>query len=305
MLLINRRKFIIDTGVLTFSAALGFSFAPKKTPKLSFSTLGCPDWDFNKIVEFAAKNNYSGIEIRGLQRQMDLTLCKEFSKENIEASKALLKKNNIRIVNLGASANLHTAEATERKKNLDEAKRFIDLAQQLNCPYIRVFPNNFPKGQSKDQTLQLISNGLIELGNYARDKKVMVLMETHGDLVCTNDIRTIMQTARHAHVGLVWDVCNMWAITKQSPKQVYQQLKPWIHHTHIKDAVLKEGTPNYVLLGKGEIPIFEAIDILRRNNYKGYYSFEWEKLWHPEILEPEVAIADYPVAMINHFNNEK
>ena len=22
------------------------------------------------------------------------------------------------------------------------------------------------------------------------------------------------------------------------------------------------------------------------DGYKGYYSFEWEKLWHPEIAEP-------------------
>ncbi|MBI1780622.1 MAG: sugar phosphate isomerase/epimerase [Sphingobacteriales bacterium] len=300
---INRRKFITDVTLISSTAALGLSFAPKKAPKLSFSTLGCPDWDFNTIVDFAAKNNYSGIEIRGIQRQMDLTLCKEFSKENIEATKALLKQNNLRIVNLGASANLHTAESKERKKNLDEAKRFIDLAQQLNCPYIRVFPNNFPKDQNKQETLQLISNGLIELGNYSKGKNVMVLMETHGDLVHTKDLVTIMQTTKFAYVGLVWDVCNMWVITKQSPKQVYQQLKPWIHHTHIKDAVLKDNNPNYVLLGKGEVPIFEAIDTLRRNNYKGYYSFEWEKLWHPEIAEPEVAIADYPVAMNNHFAN--
>lgn len=301
----SRRKFIINTALLTGAAALGMSFTPKKAPKLSFSTLGCPDWDFNTIVDFAAKNNYNGIEIRGIQRQMDLTLCKEFSKENIAATKELLTKNNLRIINLGASANLHTAEPKERKKNLDEAKRFIDLASELNCPYIRVFPNNLPKDSAKEETLQLISNGLIELGNYSKDKNVRVLMETHGDLVHTKDLITVMQAAKFAHVGLVWDVCNMWVITKESPKQVYQQLKPWIHHTHIKDAVLKDGNPNYVLLGKGEVPIFEAIDVLRKNNYKGYYSFEWEKLWHPEILEPEVAIADYPVAMNKHFKNEK
>jgi len=55
-------------------------------------------------------------------------------------------------------------------------------------------------------------------------------------------------------------------------------------------------------MGKGEVPIFEAIDILHKNNYSGYYSFEWEKLWHPEIDEPEIALADYPKAMKQHFN---
>ena len=47
---------------------------------------------------------------------------------------------------------------------------------------------------------------------------------------------------------------------------------------------------------------FKAIDLLYRNQYPGYYSFEWEKLWHPEILDPQIALADYPVAMRKHFD---
>jgi sugar phosphate isomerase/epimerase len=82
---------------------------------------------------------------------------------------------------------------------------------------------------------------------------------------------------------------------------VYEKLKTYIYHTHIKDLKIIDGKERYVLLGKGETPIFEAIDILAKNNYKGYYSFEWEKMWHPEIEEPEIALADYPKVMREHF----
>ncbi len=47
--------------------------------KLSFSTLGCPDWSFDKIIDFAKDNNYKGIEVRGILREMDLTKVPEFS----------------------------------------------------------------------------------------------------------------------------------------------------------------------------------------------------------------------------------
>jgi sugar phosphate isomerase/epimerase len=110
-----------------------------------------------------------------------------------------------------------------------------------------------------------------------------------------------MHEASHPHVGLVWDVCNMWTIYKEPPALVYNKLRKYIHHTHIKDARLVDGQPHYTLLGQGDVPIFEAIDALAKSGYKGYYSFEWEKLWHPEIAEPEIAIADYPVAMKRHF----
>jgi len=41
----------------------------------------------------------------------------------------------------------------------------------------------------------------------------------------------------------------------------------------------------------------KAVDILKKNNYKGYYSFEWEKMWHPELGAPDVAFADYSTQM--------
>ena len=149
--------------------------------------------------------------------------------------------------------------------------------------------------------MDLIVKGLAEMGDYARDRNVMVLMETHGDAVYTVDLVQIMKSVSHSHVGLVWDFCNMWTSTKETPEYMYRQLKKYIRHTHIKDAKLVEGKPQYVLMGQGDVPIFEAIDLLIKNNYRGYYSFEWEKLWHPELGEPEIALADYPEAMKKHF----
>jgi len=209
--------------------------------------------------------------------------------------------NNLKFINLGSSAALHFPEGAERQKNLDDAKRFIDLAQQLNCPYIRVFPNDFPKDQDKNLTKDLIAKGLLELGNYANSTNVSVLMETHGQVVYTADLLDIMKASTHKHVGLIWDAYNMWSVTKESPADVYAYLKNYIRHTHIKDAKEIDGKERYVLLGTGNSPIFEAVDLLAKNNYTGYYSFEWEKLWHPEIDAPEIAIADYPKAMQQHF----
>ena len=281
----------------------GRSFGIKeKQLRLAFSTLGCPDWSFSQIINFAKLHGYTGIEIRGIQRQMDLMKCNEFSTEQTrKETLSLMKEKGLQFVDLGSSANMHIVEATERKKNLDEARSFIDLAKQINCPYVRVFPNKFPPDQDKNATIELIGKGLRELGDYAKEKNVKVLMETHGDAVKTEDILKIMQSAGHDHTGLVWDVCNMWTVTKESPSDVYKKLSKYIHHTHIKDARVENNELHYTLLGKGDVPIFEAIDVLQKNGYKGYYSFEWEKMWHPEIAEPEVALADFPEAINKHF----
>lgn len=300
------RKEFLQTSALLFAGLMaGDAFASrKKDGLLSFSTLGCPDWTFPQIINFAVQHGYSGIELRGLQRQMDLTQCSEFRTAEARSNTLnLMRQKGLQFVNLGSSANMHLPDGEEREKSLAGARQFIDLAQQLACPYVRVFPNQFPKDQDKNETIKQISKGLLALGDYAKTRNVTVLMETHGDAVRTEDLLTLMQAAKHPNVGLVWDVANMWTITKEPPADVYRQLKNYIHHTHIKDARWVDGKLQYCLLGQGEVPIFEAIERLHRNHYKGYYSFEWEKLWHPEIAEPEIALANYPLVMKKQFRS--
>jgi hypothetical protein len=82
---LSRKEFLQSSAVLLAAAVAGTSFdLRKKKPLLSFSTLGCPDWNFQQIVDFARQHDYTGIEIRGIQRQLDLTKCNEFnSRQNI------------------------------------------------------------------------------------------------------------------------------------------------------------------------------------------------------------------------------
>jgi len=299
----TRREFLQTSSALLAGAFAFSAFNFKgKTPLLAFSTLSCPDWSFNQIVDFAAQHHFNGIEVRGILRELDLTKCKEFNKENISSTLKLMQDNQLRFVNLGSSCTLHYSDAQERKKNLDEGKRFIDLAHEINCPYVRVFPNIFPKDVDKNFTMDLISKGLLELGDYAKGSNVNVLIESHGDLAYIDDIEKVMKASEHKNVGLVWDVCNMWVKTKESPTLAYSKLKKYIRHTHLKNAKLIDGKIQYVHLNEGEVPVFEAIDILSKENYKGFYCFEWEKLWHPEIEAPEIAIANYAEVMHNHFN---
>ena len=300
-----RRDFLKASVALLGLPMFSLAFpAATRRPLLSFSTLACPDWSFAEIMDFAANNHYDGIEMRGILQELELAKCVEFnSKENILSTMKKMQDRQLRFSDLGTSAALHHAEPALRRKNLDEAKRYIDLAQQLACPYIRVFPNELPREQERETTITLITEGLIELGKYAEGSDVSVLMESHGELTIAADLEYIMRSAAHSQVGLIWDVINMWSVTKESPVDVYAKLKKYIHHVHLKDMSLINDKQRYVLLGKGQTPIFEAVDVLYRDGYRGYYSFEWEKRWHPEIEEPEIALADYAKVMRAYFAN--
>jgi sugar phosphate isomerase/epimerase len=299
----TRREFLQSSAILMGTAMFSSSFnAAKYKPRLSFSTLGCPDWEFGKIVDFAAANNFNALEMRGIKRELDLPKCPEFSSpENIKTTLRMMEDKNLKFINLGSSATLHFPKGAEREKNLDDGKRFIDLAAQLNCPFVRVFPNLFPKEQEKNATINLMTQGMLTLADYAKGTKVTVLIESHGDLVHIDDIEKVMLAAEHAHTGMIWDIVNMWSITKEPPAQAYSRLKKFIKHTHIKDAKIDNEKISYVFLGEGNTPILEAIHLLGEDRYSGYFSFEWEKMWHPEIAAPELAIADFSKKMREYF----
>jgi len=301
---INRRAFLRNSSMAVAGMVIANSaMAQKKyTPHLSFSTLGCPKWSFTQIVNNAVEYGYDGIEIRGIAKDMDITKGPDFnSSESIAASMKILKDKKLKIACLGASANMHYADEAKRKSNLDEAKSLIDLAQKINCPYIRVFPDKLPKDQDRSATIELIINGLKELGEYAKSTNVSVLMETHGDVLKADDLLYIMKSVGMPNVGLVWDVQNMWSATKEPVAVVYEKLKKYIKHSHFRDAKVVNGTEESVLLGQGEVPLKEAASLLEKDNYQGFYSFEWEKRWMPKVEDPEIAFPQYVKEIKTYF----
>ncbi len=54
---------------------------------------------------------------------------------------------------------------------------------------------------------------------------------------------------------------------------------------------------DYVLFGGGEFPAEECLSLLERSGYDGWFSYEWENMWHPEIESPEVALPLFPAKL--------
>ena len=84
---------------------------------------------------------------------------------------------------------------------------------------------------------------------------------------------------------------------EEQPADTYATLGRWVRHTHLKDSRPEGADRRYVLTGTGEVPVKEQVKVLAGGGYPGYYCFEWEKKWHPEIEEPEVAFPHYAKVM--------
>ena len=67
---------------------------------------------------------------------------------------------------------------------------------------------------------------------------------------------------------------------------------------------MHDGRPDKgVLTGTGTVPVRDIVRVLKAGGYTGYYGFEWEKGWHPDIEEPEVAFPHFAERMREYLAN--
>jgi sugar phosphate isomerase/epimerase len=299
----SRRRFLQGLSVTALSSAFAWDQKAERLP-IAFSTLGCPKWDINKILDFAAQNGFAAVELRGLEGNLDLPSHPVFAAGRLQETKRAIAAHNLRIACVSSSTEVAEPDPEKRAKGFADARRFIDLAAELNAPYIRVFGKSsdsghpvVPDGELKKQA----AAGLHELGEYAGPKKVTVLIESHDDFTSTGVLQEVLGRADSPHVGLLWDAFHTYAGSNEAPDATFGALRQWIHHTHLKDAVGDGPNRKYVLTGRGNIPVRRQIEVLHAGGYEGYYCFEWEKVWHPELEDPEIAIADYARVVKGYF----
>jgi len=295
---VSRRTFLQGVAALTTAPAIIHAFQKGPRYPIAFSTLGCPKWPWTRVLEQAAANGYVGIELRGIEGEMDLTKRPELTGTRLAQSLKDLDALGLRVSDLGASSRMHEADPKVRAAQLDEGKRFIDLAHQMKVPYVRVFGDKIPPGDTKAAAMARVIDGLRTLGAHAKGSNVAVIIESHGDYTDSPTLLELLKGAAMPNVALLWDAHHTFVAGKEDPATTYKALGSYIRHTHLKDSkpAEKDGV-QYVLTGTGTVPVKETVNVLVKNGYKGLYCFEWEKAWHPEIEEPEVSFPHYAETM--------
>jgi sugar phosphate isomerase/epimerase len=291
----TRRQFIQYSALAAAVLPLTRAIASTSPLPIGFSTLGCPAWDWRRILDFAQSNGFSAVELRGLQGTMDLPSRPEFTAERVTQIKTEMASCGLRISCVSSSANMHDTDPEKREVQLTDARRFIDLAAALGAPYVRVFGNKL--SGPRDATLKHIAQSLRTLGDYSGPKNVTVLIESHGDFTDSPTLRSILDDADSPHVALLWDAHHTYVSGKEEPDFTVSRLGKYIRHTHLKDSVKQGDAVHYVLTGRGQVPLRRQVQELLKIGYQGSYSFEWEKVWHPDLEEPEVAFPDYARVM--------
>ena len=270
--------------------------------KLSFSTLGCPDWSLGKIVENAKLYGFEGVELRGVARELDIRKVSDFNDENIEQTRKLFSNAGINIVSVDSSASFSHRDADKLEASVNEAKDYIELASKLNAPLVRVFGGFVAEGVTLDAGMRQLADNLAMLGDFAEKRNVIVALETHDSFLTGKIVSEVMKMADNQAVGVVWDISNcFW--TGEPIEQSAELLMPYVKLVHVKDTVFDGKEAKLRFIGEGDIPNRKALQLLANQGYDGFLSYEWEKVWQPDIAEPEQAFPQYIEKMTEYLAN--
>jgi len=257
--------------------------------KLAFTTLGCPNWTLQEIVENASRMGFDGIEFRGVQDEIDISRLPEFTVD-LEKTKKLLSDHKIAVSGIAISARFAVVDPEEKEKHFEETRRNLKLAAQLDTHVIRVFGGRVPEGRSVDEVIPVLAENLRQMAEEAKDYGVTLALETHDEWTDSKVVSRVMEKADHPNVGVLWDLHHPFRFNHEDPEETYANLSPYVVGVHVKDSVLDEkGQTRYVFLGEGDVPIKKMLEMLMDGGYEGYVTFEWEKRWHSELPEPEIA----------------
>jgi sugar phosphate isomerase/epimerase len=242
-----------------------------------FSSLGCPEYSLDAVLDLADKHAIPGVELRSLGGTLDLPayLATHFA---TPAALALrLRKAPVQIVALDTSLKLTgSAEA----QWLTTADAFLPWAEALGGVKLRVFDGG-QTGSPEEIAAMAARFAWWQALRRARGWKSDVVVETHDSLFTAAAVLRLVAAA--PGVSILWDSHHTWKRGGEDPVATWRALRPHIGHIHVKDSVSHPSPKHpysYVLPGEGEFPAAPLMAVLKAE-YPGDLSLEWEKLWHP------------------------
>lgn len=246
-----------------------------------------------QIIAMAVSHGYDGIELRFVQGEDSLWKLPLFSGKELAFTKRSLAEHALTISCVDTSCRFHSPDATERTRWITEGRRMADLAAELGAPGLRVFGDTIQPGEDRASTQNWIAESIRELAESIAATGVEIWIENHGDFAGASETAAILEQVGSSKTGVVWDPANSFVATGEQPANGAAQLGVAIRHVHIKDLRRDGDGVKYILIGEGDFPLLELKAALQDLNYDRFVSFEWEKKWHPEIADADIALPHF------------
>ncbi len=220
--------------------------------------------------------------------------------DSLDEQKAMAKKIKDEADRVGIDINAYTIGANlyhesdeDSEKEIERLKGQLDVAKILGAKVMRhdVCYTLGKRGNARsfDLMLPTIAKNARRVTEYGATLGIRTCTENHGFIAQDSDrVEKLFNTVDHDNYGLLVDVGNFLCVD-EDPIHAVSRVAPYAVHAHVKDfirfdeavegrTIMTRGA-NYIagaVIGEGVVPVRQCLKILKRVNYDGYVSVEYE-----------------------------
>jgi L-ribulose-5-phosphate 3-epimerase len=281
----NRRSFL-STAAAAVVAAAGPAASVQQTAapgKARFRTglvaysyrtaLQSKAMTYEDLIRIAVDTGTDGID-------MTVYWLPSTESDYLLSLRRLAYRNRVEIYSIGTRVQLAQPTAELRDKQLDDLKKWLDVAQRVGATHIRVFGGQKPAGATLEQAIGFASETLKRGGELAGARGMVLGVEDDGGITdFAKDTIAIVKGADSQYAGMNLDIGNF------RPPNVYDQIEmsiPYAVSTHIKTTVALDD-------GKSRAPfdMDRVFKMFAAHGYRGYMGLEFEATEDPATAIPE------------------
>ena len=252
--------------------------------KLSFSTKGWHDNDFDGFCDIAKDLKFSGIELHNIHNR--LFTDKDGAFHDYAAAKTLRKLYEMKLQIPCIDTVCNLADTSAKEDSIKEINACLEIAGNLHIPYVRVKAYG-------DENYDFVYGIIAEVLPTCEQKGIVLLIETSGIFCDTSKLRDMLDSFASDNLAALWDMHSPYFIKNEDPETTIKNLGAYIKHVHIKDAVMNDDGIEYCIIGEGKLPIGEMMLGLRSVNFDGFISLEWVPEWCEELDDMEIIFSQF------------
>ena len=265
-----------DVGTMDVSQRLGAD-----PMKFSFSTVACPDWTMDRVADVAQVLGFAGVELRTFGWGSSTSACDPALTAAAKIQQTLRAAGAEPIclstgIGFGSPVSPPVIgwAITDVNRSPREASSMVELAAAIDCPYVRVFAHEYPRGEKRSRAIDRIVSRLVQVADTGRARQVRVLIENSGSFATASELCELLDEADHPCLGALYNVAEAHA-AGESPQAGINVLGERLLMAKVKD--FAGGKP--VALGEGTMPVQAAMSELRRSGFAGPVSYELDRAW--------------------------
>src|SRR6266478_6076895 len=189
-------------------------------------------------------------------------------------------KHGVSLYSIAVRSRLCQPTPELQSAEVENVKKWVDVAQKVGATHVRVFGGSIPKGASETQAIAWAVEVLKRSAEYAGSRGILLGVEDDGGLT-TNAEPTvaIVKQTDSPYVGINLDTGNF-------PKNGYAQVAlclPYALNVHFKTHIADED-------GKKQDADWDRLaGMFAKAGYKGYISLEYEDKEDAETAVPRLA----------------